>query len=199
MFHLTKWRCVILQIFPPFDIERGSHAVPFTNVVYIERKDFRLEDSKDYFGLAPGKEVHLKYAYNIKCVDYKLGPNKQVESINAVVDFDNKTKCKGKISWVAEVEGKETLKVELRQYNHLLLSDSKTLKEKNYKDWIEDLNPDSEKVVMALADDSVRNARVGDRFQFERVGYYIVDPDTTPNKIVFNRTVKLKDKLKKVK
>jgi len=132
-------------------------------------------------------------------VDFKLGPNKQVESINAVVDFSNKTKCKGKISWVAVVEGKEPLKVELRQYSHLLLSDSKTIKLKEYKDWLEDLNPDSEKVVHALADASVRNAKIGDRFQFERIGYYIVDKDTTPDNLVFNRTVKIKDKPKKVK
>jgi len=183
----------------PFDVERGFHEIPFTNVIYIERKDFRIEDSKDYFGLAPGKEVHLKYAYNIKCVDYKLNANGQVESLNAVVDFKNTTKCQGKISWVAEVEGKEPLKIELRQYDHLLLSDSKTIKEKNYKDWIEDLNPDSLKVVHALADESVRSPKLGDRFQFERVGYYIVDPDTTKDKLVFNRTVKVKDKLKKVK
>jgi len=183
----------------PFDVERGSHDIPFSNVIYIERKDFRTEDSKDYFGLAPGKEVHLKYAYNIKCVDFKLNAEGKVESINVVIDLENKTKCKGKISWIAEVEGKEPLKVELRQYNYLLLTDSKSLKEKNYTDWVEDLNPDSLEVVHALADVSVAKAKTGDHFQFERIGYYVVDPDTTPGKLVFNRTVKLKDKLKKVK
>ena len=176
----------------PFDIERGTYELLLTNKIYIERDDFRLEDSRDYYALEPNKEVKLKYVFNIKCTSYILTTSGQVESINAEIDFENKKKCKGKINWVAE---KKILSIELRHYNQLFLSDNKTCKEK-YDDWIKDLNPQSLEKVIAYTDSSISSGKIDDHYQFEKLGYYIIDQDTRPEKLIFNRTVKLIKKFK---
>ncbi|KAL2233371.1 UNVERIFIED_CONTAM: Glutamine--tRNA ligase [Sesamum indicum] len=140
--------------------------VPFSKVVYIEQSDFRMKDSKDYYGLAPGKSVLLRYAFPIKCTEVILGAdNETILEIRAEYDPLKKTKPKNP----AELDN-----------------------------WLGDLNPQSKVVVTdAYAVPSLRNAAIGDRFQFERLGYFVVDKDSSPGKLVFNRTVTLRDSYSK--
>ncbi|XP_074326435.1 glutamine--tRNA ligase-like [Apium graveolens] len=170
----------------------SSYKVPFSNVVYIEHTDFRVKDSKDYYGLSPGKTVLLRYAFPIKCTDVILGDDKEtVREIRAEYDPLKKTKPKGVLHWVGEPSpGVEPLKVEVRLFDKLFLSENPS----ELDDWLGDLNPHS-KVVMpcAYAVPTLHNATVGDSFQFERLGYFTVDKDSTSDKLVFNRTVTLRD------
>ncbi|XP_010551245.1 PREDICTED: glutamine--tRNA ligase, cytoplasmic [Tarenaya hassleriana] len=175
------------------DDPSSFYKVPFSRVVYIERTDFRLKDSKDYYGLAPGKSVILRYAFPIKCTNVILddNDNETVVEIHAEYDPEKKSKPKGVLHWVAEPSpGKEPLRVEVRLFDKLFNSENPS----ELEDWISDLNPNS-KVVMprAFAVPSVEDAALGDRFQFERLGYFAVDKDSTREKLVFNRTVTLKD------
>ncbi|KAK6921726.1 Glutamyl/glutaminyl-tRNA synthetase, class Ib, anti-codon binding domain, partial [Dillenia turbinata] len=166
--------------------------VPFSNVVYIEQSDFRLKDSKDYYGLAPGKSVLLRYAFPIKCTDVILGDDKEtVVEIRAEYDPSKKTKPKGVLHWVAEPSPwVEPLKVEVRLFDKLFLSENPA----ELDDWLSDLNPHSKVVVAgAYAVPALKSAAVGDRFQFERLGYFVVDKDSTLEKLVFNRTITLQD------
>lgn len=168
------------------------YKVPFSNVVYIEHSDFRMKDSKDYYGLAPGKSVLLRYAFPIKCTEVVLADdNETIIEIRAEYDPSKKTKPKGVLHWVSESSpGVDPLKVEVRLFDKLFKSENPA----ELDDWLGDLNPHS-KVVMssAYAVPSLKNAAVGERFQFERLGYFIVDKDSTPDKLVFNRTVTLRD------
>ncbi|KAL7196527.1 hypothetical protein ACSBR1_036521 [Camellia fascicularis] len=172
--------------------ESSFYKVPFSNVVYIDHSDFRMKDSKDYYGLAPGKSVLLRYAFPIKCTDVILGDDKEtILEVRAEYDPSKKTKPKGVLHWVAEPSpGVDPLKVEVRLFDRLFLSENPA----ELDDWLGDLNPES-KVVMpgAYAVPSVKNAAVGDTFQFERLGYFVVDKDSTSEKLVFNRTVTLRD------
>jgi len=168
--------------------DKGTHTVPFTNVVYIERSDFRLENEKGYYGLAPNKTVLLKYAYNITCTDVILGgPNNEVVELKATVDRTNSTKVKGVLHWVAE----GSHKVEVRLYDHLFRSENPN---DLGSEWLSDINPNSLEVIEnALADASLNDVKRGDKYQFERQGYFAVDSDSTAAKKVFNRTVTLKE------
>jgi len=174
----------------PKDESRGTHKVALSRVLYIDRSDFRADAANDkkYYGLAPGKEVHLKYAYNIKCQDFKTDAAGNVTEILATVDTKNETKCPGKIQWVAEpAPGVTPLTVELRLYNKLFKSEN-PMKVEN---WTSDINPDSLVVKRAFADPSLASVKPGDHFQFERVGFFCCDPDSTDSLKVFNRTVEL--------
>ncbi|KAL0372632.1 UNVERIFIED_CONTAM: Glutamine--tRNA ligase, cytoplasmic [Sesamum calycinum] len=149
----------------PADDASSFYKVPFSKVVYIEQSDFRMKDSKDYYGLAPGKSVLLRYAFPIKCTEVILGDNETILEIRAEYDPLKKTKPKNP----AELD-----------------------------DWLGDLNPHSKVVVTdAYAVPSLRHAAIGDRFQFERLGYFVVDKDSSPEKLVFNRTVTLRDSYSK--
>ncbi|GLT70217.1 hypothetical protein SLA2020_423120 [Shorea laevis] len=179
------------------DDASAFYKVPFSNVVYIEHSDFRMKDSKDYYGLAPGKSVLLRYAFPIKCTEVILADDKEtVLEIRAEYDPSKKTKPKGVLHWVAESSpGVDPLKVEVRLFDKLFLSENPA----ELDDWLADLNPESKVVVpSASAVSLLQNAVVGDRFQFERLGYFVVDKDSTPEKLVFNRTVTLKDSYSKV-
>ncbi|KAG1366261.1 glutamine--tRNA ligase [Cocos nucifera] len=176
----------------PSDDVSSFYKVPFTKVVYIERSDFRLKDSKDYYGLAPGKSVLLRYAFPIKCTEVIYGDNADnIVEIRAEYDSSKKTKPKGVLHWVAQPSsGVEPLRVEVRLFEKLFLSENPS----ELEDWLSDLNPHSKEVIPeAFAVPSLASAVVGDKFQFERLGYFAVDPDTTPGKLVFNRTVTLRD------
>ncbi|GLT43484.1 hypothetical protein SLA2020_174270 [Shorea laevis] len=178
------------------DDTSAFYKVPFSSVVYIERSDFRTKDSKDYYGLAPGKSALLRYAFPIKCTDIILADdNETVLEIRAEYDPSKKTKPKGVLHWVSEPSpGVEPLKVEVRLFDKLFKSENPA----ELDDWLADLNPES-KVVMpaAYAVSPLCDAAVGERFQFERLGYFAVDEDSTPEKLVFNRTVTLKDSYSK--
>ncbi|KAL6571056.1 Glutamine--tRNA ligase, cytoplasmic [Orobanche gracilis] len=175
------------------DDASSFYKVPFSKVVYIEKSDFRTKDSKDYYGLAPGKSVLLRYAFPIKCTEVILSDDKEtILEIRAEYDPSKKTKPKGVLHWVAESSlGIEPLKVEVRLFDKLFNSENPAeLEEK----WLGDLNPHSKVVLTdAYAVPSLRDAAIGDSFQFERLGYFVVDKDTMPGKLVFNRTVTLRD------
>ncbi|XP_068643603.1 glutamine--tRNA ligase-like [Aristolochia californica] len=169
-----------------------SYKVPFTNVVYIEHSDFRIKDSKDYFGLAPGKSVLLRYAFPIKCTEVIYGDDKEtILEIRAEYDPSKKSKPKGVLHWVAQPSpGTDPLKIEVRLFDKLFKSENPA----ELDDWLADLNPLSKEVIPeAYAVPSLCSAVMGDKFQFERLGYFAVDPDSTPEKLVFNRTVTLRD------
>ncbi|XP_002966775.2 glutamine--tRNA ligase, cytoplasmic isoform X2 [Selaginella moellendorffii] len=173
------------------DDPSATYKMPFTRVVYIERSDFRTKDSKDFYGLAKGKSALLRYAYPITCVDYVCDKDGEVIEIRATYDAKKSIKPKGVLHWVPEpAEGARPLEVEVRLFDRLFLSeDPAELKDT----WLEDLNPHSKQVIHgAFALDNLRTAKPGDRFQFERTGYFCVDPDSSAEKLVFNRTVTLK-------
>ncbi|CDP00642.1 unnamed protein product [Coffea canephora] len=181
---------------PDADDASSMYKVPFSKVVYIERSDFRMKDSKDYYGLAPGKSVLLRYAFPIKCTEVILGDDKEsVLEIRAEYDPSKKTKPKGVLHWVAEsTPGVDPLKVEVRLFDKLFLSENPA----ELDDWLGDLNPQSRIVIPdAYAVSALQNAAVGDKFQFERLGYFVVDQDSTSEKIIFNRTVTLRDSYSK--
>lgn len=182
---------------PDADDASSMYKVPFSKVVYIERSDFRMKDSKDYYGLAPGKSVLLRYGFPIKCTEVILSDDKEsILEIRAEYDPGKKTKPKGVLHWVAEsAPGVDPLKVEVRLFDKLFLSENPA----ELDDWLGDLNPQSRIVIPdAYAVSALQNAAVGDKFQFERLGYFVVDQDSTSEKIIFNRTVTLRDSYSKV-
>ncbi|KAL5830595.1 hypothetical protein ACOSQ3_020063 [Xanthoceras sorbifolium] len=182
---------------PDAQTDDAFYKVPFSNVIYIEHSDFRKKDSKDYYGLAPGKSVLLRYAFPIKCTDVILADdNDTILEIRAEYDPSKTTKPKGVLHWVAEPSpGVPPLKVEVRLFDRLFNSENPA----ELEDWLADVNPKSKEVIPnAYAEPSLRDAAVGDRFQFERLGYFTVDKDSTPEKLVFNRTVTLRDSYGKV-
>ncbi|KAL7132478.1 hypothetical protein ABFS83_12G076300 [Erythranthe nasuta] len=182
----------------PADDPTSFYKVPFSKVVYIEQSDFRMKDSKDYYGLAPGKSVLLRYAFPIKCTEVILGDdNETILEIHAEYDPSKKSKPKGVLHWVSESSpGVDPLKVEVRLFDKLFISENPS---ELGKDYLGDLNPHSKVVVKdAYASSCLKNAATGDAFQFERLGYFVVDKDSLPEKLVFNRTVTLRDSYGKV-
>jgi len=177
---------------------KGTHFIPFSKVIYIDYNDFRLNDSKDYYGLAPGKEVGLKYAHNITCTNVIKNDKGDVVELEATYDPTHKNKPKGHLHWVAEpIVGQKPLIIEVRLYERLFTADKPDDQPKDYLHYI---NPNSLEVITeAYADPSIVDAKPFDKFQFERVGVFSVDPDSTPEKLVFNRAVSLKDSYNKKK
>ncbi|ELR22833.1 glutamine-tRNA ligase [Acanthamoeba castellanii str. Neff] len=181
---------------------RGTVAIPLSRVVYIDRNDFRLEDSPTYYRLAPGKEVRLKYAYNIRCTQVIQDADGNVTELRAEVDLANTNKPKGNIHWVAQpAPGVEPMAMEVRIYDRLFKSRLPEGTKEEPKNFLDDINPDSLHVIRgALANPHLRSAKLYDRFQFEREGYFVVDKDSTEDHLVWNRIVTLKeDKLKDAK
>jgi len=169
----------------------GTHVVPLSRVIYIEKTDFRKQDEKGYFGLAPGKEALLKYAYNIKCTEVITGKDGEVVEIHATVDRTNATKVKGVFHWVAESKTQPPVNLEVRLYDKLF--DVENPNELG-DDYLSHLNPNSEVVIKgAKGDVSLKGTKQGDKYQFERQGFFVVDKDTTADNVVFNRTVTLKE------
>lgn len=181
----------------PEDDLSSLYKIPFSNVVYIEHSDFRMTDSKDYYGLAPGKSVLLRYAFPIKCTEVILGDdNASIVEVHAEYDFAKKSKPKGVLHWVSESSpGIDPLTVEVRLFDKLFSSEDPA----ELDNWLDDLNPQSKVVISdAYAVSSLKDAAIGDRFQFERLGYFAVDKDSSPEKLVFNRIVTLRDSYGKI-
>jgi glutaminyl-tRNA synthetase len=177
---------------PKTEMGMGNRSVPFSRKLYINREDFREENpGKKYFGLAPGKEVKLKYAYNITCTGMERDASNNVVKLLATYDAENKSKCKGVLTWVAHGEGGAApATAEVRLYDELF---TQKVPGSDGRDWLkDDLNPNSLTVVTALIDSSLVDVKPQDRFQFERVGYFVVDDDSKPGALVFNRTLPLK-------
>ncbi len=185
----------------PEDPAMGSRKVPFSSEIYIEQDDFRENPPPKYFRLSPGVEVRLRYAYFIRCVD--VIKDKKTSAITEIhCTYDPKTrggdshdgrKVKGTIHWVSAVQ---SLMAEVRLYDHLFM---KPIPGEDDRDYKKDMNPNSLEILRdCRLEPSLANAVPGSRYQFERLGYFCVDKDSTPQKMVFNRAVTLRDTWAKI-
>ncbi|MDB2630914.1 glutamine--tRNA ligase/YqeY domain fusion protein [Ulvibacter sp.] len=179
------------------DIDAGSREVPFSKTLYIEREDFREEANKKFFRLKLGKEVRLKNAYIIKAESCDKDNDGNITEIHCTYDPKSKSgsgtqeslrKVKGTLHWVAV---NKAIEVEVRLYDRLFTDPSPDTHKD--KDFIEFINPDSLKVITGYGEPSLKDLKVEDTVQFQRLGYFTVDPETTQEKMVFNRTVGLRD------
>jgi glutaminyl-tRNA synthetase len=171
-----------------------TRRVPFSREVYIEREDFMEEPVKGFFRLAPGREVRLMNAYYITCTGVVKDEAGQVTELRATFDPDSRggqsadgRRVKATLHWLSVPHAME---VEVRLYDMLF---TKPDPEEGVEDFTENLNPNSLQIVRALVEPSLASAKSGDHFQFVRTGYFTVDPDSTAERLVFNRTVTLKD------
>lgn len=186
----------------PEDESRGKRKVPFSRELYIEKDDFMEIPSQKYFRLSPGKEVRLRSAYIIKCESFLKDPiTGEITEIHCTYDPKTRSgmpesnrKVKGTLHWVSV---KHSVKAEIRLYDRLFMKENpdEAVEGKDYKDF---LNPDSLKVITGHIEPSILRANPGDKFQFERIGYFCVDKDSSGNNLIFNRTVTLKDSWLKV-
>jgi len=180
----------------PEDASMGTRLVPFTRELYIEREDFMEEPPKKFFRLSPGTEVRLRYAYFITCTDVVKDANGEITEIHCTYDPASRggnspdgRKVKSTIHWVSATENVEA---EVRLYDRLF-SDEEPDGHKDV-DFKEFMNHDSLQVLpKCYIEPFVKDAKVLDHFQFERLGYFNIDQDSTSGKLVFNRTVQLKD------
>ena len=185
----------------PEDASMGTRLVPFTRELYIEREDFMEEPPKKFFRLSPGTEVRLRYAYFITCTDVIKDANGEITEIHCTYDPASRggnspdgRKVKSTIHWVSATENVEA---EVRLYDRLF-SDEEPDGHKDI-DFKEFMNHDSLQVLpKCYIEPFLKDAKVLDHFQFERLGYFNIDQDSTPEKLVFNRTVQLKDTWAKV-
>ncbi|HLW31260.1 MAG TPA: glutamine--tRNA ligase/YqeY domain fusion protein [Aequorivita sp.] len=181
----------------PEDENAGFREVPFSRELWIEREDFLEEANRKFFRLTLGKEVRLKNAYIIKGESVLKDADGNITEIHCTYDPDSKSgsgseaslrKVKGTLHWVS---AEHALEVEVRLYDRLFTEASPdTIKDRDFMDFI---NPDSLNVITAYAEPSIKDAPVEEKFQFQRLGYFVVDRDSTPGNLVFNRTVPLRD------
>jgi glutaminyl-tRNA synthetase len=181
----------------PEDPSAGTRPIPFSRTLYIERDDFLEDPPKQFFRLSPGREVRLRYAYIIKCVGVmKDAVTGEITELHCTYDVETKSgapsaqrKVKATIHWVSAAHA---LEAEVRLYNPLLKGDLSGVVDQ--QDWTAHLNPQSlERLLGCRAEPSLKEAQPGSRFQFERLGYFCMDPDSLSDRLVFNRTVSLKD------
>ena len=181
----------------PEDPSAGTRPIPFSRTLYIERDDFLEDPPKQFYRLSPGREVRLRYAYIIKCVGVmKDAVTGEITELHCTYDVETKSgapsaqrKVKATIHWVSAAHAVEA---EVRLYNPLLKGDLSGVVDQ--QDWTAHLNPQSlERLLGCRAEPSLREAQPGNRFQFERLGYFCMDPDSLSDRLVFNRTVSLKD------
>ena len=180
----------------PEDEAAGTRNVPFSKVLYIERDDFMEDPPRKFFRLAPGREVRLRYAYFITCTDVVKDENGDIVELRCSYDPATRggaapdgRRVKATLHWVS---ARHALTAEARLYENLFSVEAPEADaDKDFTDFI---NPDSLTVVDPIyTEPSVKSAAVGNRFQFERLAYFVVDQDSTSNKLVFNRTVTLRD------
>jgi glutaminyl-tRNA synthetase len=183
----------------PEDPSAGTRRIPFSRVLYIEQDDFMETPPKKFFRLSPGAEVRLRYAYIIKCERVIKDASGEVVELRCSADLgslDGETatrRVKGTIHWVSAADA---VTAEVRLYDRLFKSENPG---EGDRDPLTDLNPASlERLTTAKVEPSLANAAVGTRFQFERQGYFCVDPDSRTGAPVFNRTVTLKDTWAKI-
>lgn len=183
----------------PEDAAAGTREVPFSKVLYIERDDFREVPPPKYFRLAPGREVRLRYAYFIKCVDVVKDAAGEVIELRCTYDPATRggdapdgRKVKATIHWVS---AQHAIPAEVRNYDRLFRSE----RPDDADDFMTELNPDSLEILpQAYVEPALASAQPGAPIQFERNGYYCADPASTPGKLVFNRTITLKDSWAKI-
>lgn len=180
----------------PEEPESGSRTIPFGREIYIEREDFMVDPPAKFFRLGPGREVRLKGAYVVRCESFEADENGVVQKVLCTYDPETKSgsgpkqpKVKGTLHWV---EASTAVTAEVRLYDRLFMDEDPA----GHKDQdaLEFLNPDSLKVVSnCMAEPMLAHVQAGDKFQFQRIGYFCADPDTRPGRPVFNKTVGLKD------
>ena len=184
----------------PEDENAGIRKVPFSRELYIEREDFKEEADKKFFRLKLGGEVRLKSAYIIKAERVEKDENGEITTIYATYDEKSKSgsgteeslrKVKGTLHWVS---ANHALPVEIRTYNRLFTTEQPDAEKE--VDFMEFINPDSLVISQAFAEPSLESAQVGNHYQFQRIGYYTLDRDSSAEKLIFNRTVTLKDSFK---
>ena len=178
----------------PEDTSAGFRKVPFTREIYIEREDFKEAAGNKFFRLTLGKEVRLKNAYIIKGESVVKDTKGKITEIHCSYTTDTSQKVKGTLHWVSI---KHAIKIEVREYDRLFLDEAPDSHQD--KDFMEFVNPNSLKVINAFVEPSLTEAKVGEQFQFQRLGYFNVDEDSTKDKIVFNKTVGLRDSWAKQK
>jgi glutaminyl-tRNA synthetase len=187
----------------PEDLAAGTRKVPFSKVLYIEQEDFREVPPPKYYRLTPGREVRLRYAYLVTCVGVKKD-ERSGEIIEVHCTYDPATRggdapdgrrVQSTMHWVSATHA---LEAETRLYDHLFTRENPMDVEEgaDYKDY---LNPNSLEILKSCrVEPSLANAKSGSLYQFERLGYFCVDPDSSPGKLVFNRTVSLRDTWAKI-
>ncbi|MBM3876634.1 MAG: glutamine--tRNA ligase [Verrucomicrobia bacterium] len=178
----------------PEDAAAGTRKIPFSRELFIERDDFMEAAPPKFFRLKPGGEVRLKYAYIVKCDDVVKDAAGNITELRCTADLDSKTggatsnrKVKGTIHWVSAAHAVDA---EARLYDRLF---SEAEPERDGRDFKTALNPRSLEIVTAKCEPSCKAARAEDRYQFERLGYFALDPDGAPGRPVFNRTITLRD------
>lgn len=178
----------------PEDPEGGTRNMPFSREIYIEKEDFMENPPKKYFRLAPGQMVRLKSAYIIRCDDVLKDENGEITEIHCSYIENSKSgqdtsgiSVKGTIHWVSIADA---LKAEVRLYDRLFKVEDPSSEEGDFKDYI---NSDSLQVITAYVEPSLKEASLGTNYQFLRKGYFCLDKDSSEDKLVFNRTVGLKD------
>jgi len=179
----------------PEDESAGTREIAFTKELFIEREDFMEEAPKKFFRMTPGQEVRLKSAYIVKCTGFKKDAEGNIEEIYAEYDAETKSgmpgsdrKVKGTLHWVSATH---SLPAEVRLYDRLFSVENPSADERDFRDL---LNPDSLKVLTnCRVETSLKDAKPLNHFQFQRIGYFNVDLDSTPDKLIFNRTASLKD------
>jgi glutaminyl-tRNA synthetase len=186
----------------PEDPAAGTRKVPFSKVIYIEQEDFREDPPKEFFRLSPGREVRLRYAYFIKCTGVVKDAAGEVTEVHCTYDpatyggnAPDKRKVKATIHWVSAAQA---VSGEVRMYDNLFLKEDPGQVEEG-QDFTANLNPKSLEVLSgSKLEPALAKAVPGERYQFERMGYFCVDVDSTPGHPVFNRTVTLKDAWAKI-
>ncbi len=186
----------------PEDESAGSRQVPFSRELYIEQEDFKEEANKKFFRLKLGSEVRLKNGYIIKAESCTKDTDGNITEVQCTYDPKSKSgsgspeslrRVKGTLHWVSIAHA---IPVEVRLYDRLFTHESPDAQKD--KDFMEFINPDSLEVITGYAEPSLKEVTAGERFQFQRIGYFCVDPDSTAEKLVFNRTVGLRDSWAKI-
>jgi len=181
----------------PEDASAGTRKVPFSKVLYIEREDFREDPPKKFFRLSPGREVRLRYAYFITCTEVVKDDSGEVVELHCTYDPATRggdapdgRKVKSTLHWVSAAHA---IPAEVRLYDHLYAKENPADVAEG-GDFKSSLNPNSLEVLTSCrVEPSLAGAKPGQRYQFERQGYFCVDPDSADERLVFNRTVSLRD------
>jgi glutaminyl-tRNA synthetase len=179
----------------PEDATAGTRSVPFSRELWIEEEDFRETPPKGYYRLYPGNEVRLRYGYVIKCNEVVKDPaTGEIKEVHCEYDPNTRSgqhtrKVKSTIHWISAAHA---IPIEVRLYDKLftVVNPNETPEGSDFTVFI---NPKSLEVVHGKAEPSVANSRPGDRYQFERLGYFCTDKSSTAERLVFNRTVELRD------
>ncbi len=176
------------------DESAGYRKIPFSRELFIDKDDFKEEASNKFFRLKLGGEVRLKNAYIIKAEKVIKDANGDISEIHCTYSEDTSKKVKGTLHWVSI---KHSIQAEVREYDRLFMDEAPDSHED--KDFMDFLNPNSLNIINAFVEPSLKDAKIGDQFQFQRIGYFNVDNDSTLDHLVFNKTVGLRDSWEKKK